>query len=87
MYDHRDWRRGSALRQMVFWLHALLIPLGLFFCVAGTYATVVQIKEAYASGQIGKSMVEAGHIIRQALTPKQVAHSLVQTTPTLHSIP
>jgi hypothetical protein len=38
----------------VFWITAAMIPLGMFICVGGTYGVIVQIKEAYASGRIGK---------------------------------
>lgn len=38
----------------MFWITALMIPLGMFICVGGTYGVVVEIKEAYASGRIGK---------------------------------
>jgi len=31
-----------------------MIPLGMFVCIGGTYGVVVQIKDAYASGRIGK---------------------------------
>ncbi len=40
--------------RIVYWLHALLIPMGLFFLVGGTYGVVLQIKDAYASGLIGE---------------------------------
>ncbi|KXL46655.1 hypothetical protein M433DRAFT_106554 [Acidomyces richmondensis BFW] len=53
IYDHRLLRRGSLLQQVAFWLHAFLIPLGLFMCVGGTYGVVLVIKQAYASGLIG----------------------------------
>ncbi|KAF2763931.1 hypothetical protein EJ03DRAFT_392336 [Teratosphaeria nubilosa] len=52
-YDHRHWRRGGAGQQVAFWLHALMILLGIFICVGGTYGVIVEIKQAYADGQIG----------------------------------
>ena len=48
------WRRGTLRQQVVFWITAAMIPLGMFICVGGTYGVVVQIKEAYASGRIGE---------------------------------
>jgi hypothetical protein len=54
-HDNMAWRRGSLRQQVVFWITAAMIPLGMFICVGGTYGVVVQIKDAYASGRIGKS--------------------------------
>jgi hypothetical protein len=59
-YDNMAWRRGSLKQQVVFWITAAMIPLGMFICVGGTYGVVVQIKEAYASGRIGKLNLEHG---------------------------
>lgn len=53
-HDNMAWRRGSLRQQVVFWITAAMIPLGMFICVGGTYGVVVQIKEAYASGRIGE---------------------------------
>ncbi|KAF2169842.1 hypothetical protein M409DRAFT_64837 [Zasmidium cellare ATCC 36951] len=55
IHDHKDWVRGSLLRQAVFWFHAMLIPLGLFFLVGGTYGVIKEIIQAYADGQIGSA--------------------------------
>ncbi|THV89634.1 hypothetical protein D6D26_09696 [Aureobasidium pullulans] len=55
IYDHMHYRKGSAIKQFSFWMHALFIPLGIFVMIGGTYGVVVQIKEAYASGQIGSA--------------------------------
>lgn len=54
LYDHMHWRTGSAAKQIAFWLHVMLIALGAFVSVGGTYGVAVQIKEAYASGEIGE---------------------------------
>lgn len=56
IHDHRAWYRGSAGQKLAYWLHALLIPLGLYFLVAGTYGVIEQIIDAYANGSIGKYM-------------------------------
>jgi len=53
-YDHMAWRRGKAQQQVVFWITAMMVPLGVFICVGGTYGVVVQIKDAYGSGRIGE---------------------------------
>ena len=55
MYDHMDYRKGHAGKKVLFWGHALFVPLGIFVMVGGTYGVVVQIQEAYASGQIGSA--------------------------------
>lgn len=55
IHDHKAWRNASAAKQVVFWLHALLIPLGIFMCIGGTYGVIENIIEAYKSGLIGES--------------------------------
>jgi hypothetical protein len=55
-HDNMSWRRGKLWQQIVFWITALMIPLGMFICIGGTYGVVVQIKDAYASGRIGESL-------------------------------
>jgi hypothetical protein len=63
VYDHMHWRRGSAMQQVVFWLHAFLIPLGAFICVGGTYGVIKEIIAAYADGQIGKETREKNAVM------------------------
>lgn len=55
LHDHKAWVKGSARQQLAYWCHVLLIPLGAFFCVGGTYGVIESILTAYATGQIGKS--------------------------------
>lgn len=52
-YDHPEWRRGTMVQKIVYGLHMLMILLGAFFLVAGTYGVVIEINEAYATGEIG----------------------------------
>jgi amino acid permease len=52
--DFWSWKRGSAGRQAAFWGHVFVVLVGTFMCVAGTYATVQLIIDAYAAGTIGK---------------------------------
>lgn len=54
LYDHPEYRRGSAGKQALYWFHAAFIPLGAFFLVGGTYGVILEIKEAYADGLIGE---------------------------------
>ena len=65
LHDHQNWRTGGSksgenngnkrrlLRIVAFYFNWFLIFLGGFMCVGGTYAVVMQIKEAYADGTIG----------------------------------
>ncbi|KAF2644565.1 hypothetical protein P280DRAFT_418589 [Massarina eburnea CBS 473.64] len=53
LYDHGDWKKGSVLRMAVYYGHWVLIAVGAFTCVGGTYGVVEQIKLAYANGTIG----------------------------------
>ncbi|GAB7352105.1 hypothetical protein MBLNU459_g2604t2 [Dothideomycetes sp. NU459] len=54
-YDHPQYRKGTAVQMVIYWLHVFLIPLGAFFLVAGTYGVVLEIKAAYATGLIGSA--------------------------------
>lgn len=54
LYDHGEWRKGTFAKQIGYWLHWGMILLGAFLLVGGTYATVQEIIDAYASGEIGK---------------------------------
>lgn len=54
LYDHASWRRGGIAKQIAYVLHICMVLLGGFLCVGGTYGVVIAIKEAYASGLVGK---------------------------------
>lgn len=54
IHDHKDWARGTTVKKIVFSLHVLMILLGTFLLVGGTYGVVEVIIEAYATGQIGE---------------------------------
>jgi hypothetical protein len=53
LHDHPDWKRGGIVKQAVWAGHWLLIAVGAFTCVGGTYGVVKSIIEAYANGMIG----------------------------------
>ncbi|CAK3889074.1 related to neutral amino acid permease [Lecanosticta acicola] len=55
LHDHMEWRKGSIVQQIAFWFHVLLIPLGLFFLIGGTYGVIKEIIAAYADGEIGSA--------------------------------
>lgn len=53
MYDFKEYRRGTAIQQVKFYLHCAMFALGCFMCVGGTYGVVSAIIEAYKNGLIG----------------------------------
>ncbi|KAH7092567.1 transmembrane amino acid transporter protein-domain-containing protein [Paraphoma chrysanthemicola] len=55
LYDHAEYRRAGAGKKVVYYGHWVLIALGAFVCVGGTYAVVKSIMAAYASGLIGSA--------------------------------
>lgn len=54
IYDHAHYRTGQLYQKVIYWLHAALVPFGVFFLVGGTYGVALQISEAYSSGTIGE---------------------------------
>lgn len=54
LYDHGHWRSGSIGMKAAYFGHVLLLFLGAFLCVGGTYGVVESIIEAYADGLIGE---------------------------------
>lgn len=55
LYDHGSWWQGNAIKKMVYVLHVLMMLLGLFLLIGGTYGIVEEIIAAYHSGLIGES--------------------------------
>lgn len=53
MYDFKEYRHGTAVQKVKFYLHCGMFALGVFTCVGGTYAVVSAIAEAYDNGLIG----------------------------------
>lgn len=53
LYDHAQFKRGKIHQKIIYWLHAAMIPFGVFFLIGGTYGVALQIAEAYNSGTIG----------------------------------
>ncbi|PWY63803.1 hypothetical protein BO83DRAFT_411737 [Aspergillus eucalypticola CBS 122712] len=53
LYSHGEyWKSGGVVKRVVYLLHVLLILLGAFMTVGGTYGVIVQIMDAYRDGQI-----------------------------------
>jgi hypothetical protein len=52
IYDHRHYRTGGILQATMYWLNWLLIALGVFMTIGGTYGVIQQIINAYADGEI-----------------------------------
>jgi hypothetical protein len=55
LHDHGDWKRGGVVKKAAYYGHWLLILLGVFVCVGGTYAVINSIITSYASGLIGSA--------------------------------
>jgi hypothetical protein len=55
LYGHGEYLKGGLWRQMIYGLHILLVLLGVFMTVGGTYGVIVQINEAYADGSISSA--------------------------------
>lgn len=81
LYDNGHWKRGSIVQKIFYWFHIFLIFLGLFILVAGTYGVVLEIKDAYADGLIGKCFHASDYTTK--LTRFQVAPFPARITPTL----
>lgn len=80
IHDHKDWMRGSASKQVAFWFHVMLIPLGFFFLVGGTYGVIKEIIAAYADGQIGELMLTLSVVDGQANVQRQALRFRAPTT-------
>ncbi|CAL5871216.1 uncharacterized protein PFLUO_LOCUS5464 [Penicillium psychrofluorescens] len=55
LYTHGHYLRGNVISRVIYGLHVLLILLGAFMTVGGTYGVIVQINEAYRDGQISSA--------------------------------
>lgn len=52
---HREYRRGHVGQQALWWLHVLILLLGLLITVGGTYANIANIAAQLRAGNIGRS--------------------------------
>ncbi|CAO2652315.1 Nn.00g005980.m01.CDS01 [Neocucurbitaria sp. VM-36] len=55
IYDHANYWKGSWWQKVLYGLHVVLILIGLFLTVGGTYGVIVQIKDAYRDGTISSA--------------------------------
>ncbi|OAG02748.1 uncharacterized protein CC84DRAFT_1261448 [Paraphaeosphaeria sporulosa] len=55
MYDFKGYRSGGISQKLIYGLHIIIVLIGLFMVVGGTYGVALSIKEAYATGIIGKA--------------------------------
>ncbi|CAN8105959.1 unnamed protein product [Discula destructiva] len=52
---HRGYRRGTTGQQALWWFHTLILMLGLFITVGGTYANVANIVAQFQAGKVGSA--------------------------------
>ncbi|KAI1341320.1 transmembrane amino acid transporter protein-domain-containing protein [Xylariaceae sp. FL0016] len=55
LHDSTSYANGTWKERLLYVLHIGIIILGVFLTIGGTYATILSIKEAYASGEIGSA--------------------------------
>lgn len=55
LHDHGEYWHGGLGKRMVYVGHWVLIAVGAFVCVGGTYGVVSSIMAAYESGLIGSA--------------------------------
>lgn len=55
LFDHKDYVRGNVFKKTAYILHIVMILIGVFLLVGGTYGVVKEIQTAYATGAVGKS--------------------------------
>nr|AMB48911.1 hypothetical protein FsFDB2_13 [Fusarium subglutinans] len=54
MYDFKSFKTGTLGQKIKYGLHILIMILGFYMIVAGTYSVAVLIKEAFDTGAIAK---------------------------------
>lgn len=53
LHDHGEYKRGGVGKKVIYAGHWVLIAIGAFVCVGGTYGVVKSIIGAYDSGLVG----------------------------------
>ncbi|KAI1854968.1 hypothetical protein JX266_001086 [Neoarthrinium moseri] len=54
MHDFKGYKTLSGKNKALWWLHAVIILIGLFMVVGGTYGVALSIRNAFATGLISK---------------------------------
>ncbi|KAJ4396463.1 hypothetical protein N0V93_000682 [Gnomoniopsis smithogilvyi] len=52
---HRDYRRGNIGQQALWWLHIVILLVGLLITVGGTYANIANIVAQLRAGNVGSA--------------------------------
>jgi len=55
LHDYKTYRKGTFVQMSKYWFHWLLIAIGAFLCVGGTYGVIASIVDDYASGNISSA--------------------------------
>lgn len=55
IYDHKEYRQGSVIKIVQYYFHWVLIGIGAFMTVGGTYGVIQQVIDAYANGEISSA--------------------------------
>lgn len=50
IFDYGHYRKGTAMQQLIYWLHWLMIAIGAFLVVGGTYSVAQNIANTYSGG-------------------------------------
>lgn len=52
---HEGYRTGSAGQQALWWFHVVILLLGLFLSIGGTYANISNIVDQFRAGKVGSA--------------------------------
>lgn len=52
---HPGYRTGTAAQRAFWWLHVVIVLLGLFLSIGGTYANISNIVDQFRAGQVGRA--------------------------------
>jgi len=55
LHDYTAYRKGTLIQQSKYWFHWLIIAIGAFLCIGGTYGVIQSIVDDYASGNISSA--------------------------------
>jgi hypothetical protein len=55
LWEFNDYRKQSPLRKAQWAFHAIVLVIGIFMCVGGTYAMVQTIIDQYRAGVVSSA--------------------------------